>query len=206
MLEPPPDERILHLWRGLACAPHALTAPGVTVVSDDAARVTRPGWCGVVAIGGSGIVTTPARRPAALDQLLGSSPTPEMLTDPARVTDVIGPLQDVLGPADLQYGGGAVTPLQRALSVPSTSTDPLVQEALQLMPAADRSEAGFEDESIGAVFVAMGGDQPAAVAGYRVWEGIAAHIGVVTSPTARRRGPRRVAAEAASAYGPRIGA
>lgn len=199
MLPPPPDARVLGLWRSLANAPTAFAEPGVTLVSDDTARVTRPGWCGVVVIGDSAIVATPAARPPAIDRLLDSTSEPELLTDPAHVAGVIGPLESTLGPADLQYGevASAGAPLAHG---PLGFTDPMVQQALDLIPEEDRSEAGFEDDSIEAIFIATDDDRPVAVAGYRRWETTAAHLGVATTPASRNRGHGRTAAHAASAH------
>jgi hypothetical protein len=196
MLAPPPDHRVLELWRRLANAPDALAGPGVTIVSDDEARVAPPGWCGVVAIANAAIVTTPTARPAQIEPLLRSSLSPVDLTDPELVTDLIGSPTATRGPAALLYG--RVQPLGGSdVAGPFRTGDPLVQRALEPIPAEDAFEAGLQDDSVEAIFVAIDRDEPVALAGYRRWEGLAAHIGVATAPASRRGHGRRVAAAAA---------
>lgn len=199
MLADPPDDRVRDLWRRLAGAPDAFTDAGVVMVSGDEARVTRPGWCGVVALGDAALVTVPSLIDWT-ERLLGSSSlSPEALTDPDRVAEVIGPLASTLGPADLQYGF-VHGPMAPHVTGPAHFGDSLVQETLAAIPDDDRSEAGFGDASIESVFVAIAGDRPVAVAGYRVWEDLAAHIGVATTPATRRMGHGRAAAHAAAAH------
>ncbi len=187
------------MWRRLACAPTAFEEPGIQVVCTDEARLTRPGWCGVVVIGDSAVVVTPQKRPPQLDRLVESTPVPATLTDPRYVEDVIGPLEDSLGPADLQYG--AVRAARSAdVRGPLPLPDRLVERVLASAPPADRSEAGFEDGRMEAIFVALDGEQPLAASGYRQWAGGVAHMGVVTIPAARRRGLGRKASQAAAGH------
>ena len=51
-----------------------------------------------------------------------------------------------------------------------------------------------------AIFVALDGEQPLATSGYRRWPGGVAHMGVVTTPAARRRGLGRKASLAAAGH------
>jgi GNAT superfamily N-acetyltransferase len=187
------------MWRRLACAPTAFAEPGIQVVCNDEARLTRPGWCGVVVIGDSAVVVTPQKRPPQVDRLVESTSVPAALTDHRYVKDVIGPLEDSLGPADLQYG--AVRAARSAdVRGPLPLPDPLVERALASAPPADRSEGGFQDDRMEAIFVALDGEQPLAASGYRRWPGGVAHMGVVTIPAARRRGLGRKASLAAAGH------
>lgn len=51
-----------------------------------------------------------------------------------------------------------------------------------------------------AIFVALEGEQPLAASGYRRWPGGIAHMGVVTTPAARRRGLGRKASLAGAGH------
>lgn len=199
MLASPPDDRVVTMWRRLACAPTAFAEPGIQVVCTDEARLTRPGWCGVVVIGDSAVVVTPQKWPPLLDRLVGSTAVPATLTDPRYVEDVIGPLESSLGPADLQYG---TVRAARSADVrgPLPLSDPLVERVLASAPRADRSEAGFEDDRMEAIFVALEGEQPLAASGYGRWPDGIAHMGVVTTPAARRRGLGRKASLAGAGH------
>ena len=199
MLASPQDDRVVTMWRRLTCAPTAFAEPGIQVVCTDAARLTRPGWCGIVVIGDSAVVVTPQKRPPQVDRLVESTPVPATLTVPQYVEDVVGPLEASLGPADLQYG---TVPTARSADVrgPLPLPDPLVEGVLARVPPADRSEAGFEDDRMEAIFVALDGEQPLAASGYRQWAGGVAHMGVVTIPAARRRGLGRNASLAAAGH------
>jgi GNAT superfamily N-acetyltransferase len=199
VLASPPDDRAVTMWRRLACAPTAFEEPGIQVVCSDEARLTRPGWCGVVVIGDSAVVVAPQMPPPELARLVESTSVPVTLTDPRYVEDIIGPFKDSLGPADLQYGtvqAASSTDVRGPLPLP----DPLVERVLASAPPADRSEAGFEDDRMEAIFVALDGEQPLAASGYRQWPGGVAHMGVVTIPAARRRGLGRKASLAAAGH------
>ncbi|HEV2758626.1 MAG TPA: GNAT family N-acetyltransferase [Acidimicrobiales bacterium] len=150
-------------------------------------------------IGDSAVVVTPQKRPPQLDRLVESTAVPATLTDPRYVEDIIGPLEDSLGPADLQYGtiGAASSAHVRG---PLPLPDPLVERVWKNAPPAERSEAGFEDDRMEAIFVALDGEQPLAASGYRRWPGGIAHMGVLTIPAARRRGLGRKASLAAAGH------
>lgn len=195
----PPDERVVAMWRNLAGAPSAFTEPGIHLVVTDEARFTRPGWCGVVALGDSAVVVAPTAQSHRFDRLAESEPAPQELTEPAYVEATIGALEDTLGPADLQYGRVTSAP-SADLRGPLQYADPLLQRMLANVPPAEASEAGFADDSTEAIFVAVDNDEPMAASGYRTWPGEVAHLGVVTVPAARRRGLARRASLAAAAH------
>lgn len=150
-------------------------------------------------IGDSAVIVTPQKRPPQLARLVEFTPAPAALADPRHVEDVIGPLEDSLGPADLQYG--AVRAARSAgVRGPLPLSDRVVERALASAPPADRSEAGFDDGRVEAIFVALDGEQLLAASGYRQWAGEVAHMGVVTIPAARRRGLGRKASRAAAGH------
>lgn len=192
------------MWRDLACAPAALSSPGIELVCTDDARVAPPGWCGVVVIGDAAVVVSPTDQPESLTRLLESTSGPEALTDPRHVTQLAGPLEDALGPADLQYG--AVTASARSdVRGPLPPDDALVDEVLHGAPAADLTESGFADKSLSDLFVASDDGRPVAIAGHRRWPHEVAHMGVLTLPDARGRGFGRRAAQAAAGHATELG-
>lgn len=199
VLTSPPDDRVVAMWRDLASAPTAFAEPGVSVVCTDAARLTRPGWCGVVVLGGAAVVVTPLERPAQLDRLLASASTPLAFADPGYVEEVLGPLEETLGPADLQYGavrGAAGASVQGPLAF----WQPLVQRVRADAPAADCAEAGFEDEAMTGIFVAVARNRPVAMSGHRPWPGDIAHMGALAVPAVRGQGLGKESARAAAAF------
>lgn len=187
------------MWRELACAPNAFHGSGVSVVSTDAARVSPPGWCAVVVLGEAAVVVTPPERPARLDRLLASTTDLSALTDARHVEEALGPLAGTLGPADLQYGTVRGTSDTDVVG-PLSATDPIVQQLRATTPGEDLGEAGFEDDAMTAIFVALEGKHPVAMSGHRRWPGEVAHMGAVTTPAARNRGRGRRAAGAAAAF------
>lgn len=74
---------------------------------------------------------------------------------------------------------------------PAVSSDPEHAVALErLCPPDDVAEVGLSDMEYTCVLVDEDHEQllPLAGAGYDIWEGILAHLGVLTAPAERRRG------------------
>ena len=173
---------------------------GLDVAVSASSSLCPPGWVGVVALGGAAVAVAPDDGAAGLvRRALGGLPVPAM-TDPVSVSGRL-PVGEVLGPAALAFcdaarfrgaaaGAGGV--------VVVGAGDVGVRGLLGRVPAADAGEAGL-DEISSPAFVVRAGSDVVAAAGYRVWEGGAAHVSVLTAPAERGRGLARLVAGAAVA-------
>ncbi|MFE2327960.1 GNAT family N-acetyltransferase [Streptomyces sp. NPDC059385] len=195
------------LWEGLAQVPVSFAPPGgVDVVVSPRSGLCPDGWVGVVALGGSAIVTAPSDGIAVLVRDALRRLPVEAVTDGALVRQVL-PVARVLGPAALSY----VSPAGfRAVEAGASSVERL-SAAHPDMRRLERS-AGYEDAGEAALdeitspaFVVREHDRVIAAAGYRAWPGRTAHISVLTAPEARGRGLARVTGSLAVAHALAVG-
>ncbi|MDG6106934.1 GNAT family N-acetyltransferase [Dactylosporangium aurantiacum] len=194
------DDALLHRarrrWAALAGAPVVFRDAAVEVVASPQSSLCPPGWVGIVALGGAVIATAPGGGAAdTVRRALHDLPV-TAATDPAALRDVL-PVAGTLGPATLAYceaagfrpaGATAVEP------VPADHAD--LAALLARVPAGDAGESGLA-EITSPAFVLRGAAGVVAAAGYGVWPGGTAHIGVLTAPAARGRGLARAVATAA---------
>ncbi|MER6026951.1 GNAT family N-acetyltransferase [Streptomyces sp. NPDC001851] len=190
------------LWADLAQVPVSFAPPGgVNVVVSPRSGLCPVGWVGVVALGGSAIVTAPSDSAAVIVRdALGRLPV-EAVVDSALVREAL-PVARVLGPAALSYVSPAgFRPVEAgALTVERLSAaHPDVRILERVAGHEDAGEAAL-DEITSPAFVVREHGQVIAAAGYRTWPRRTAHVGVLTAPEARGRGLARVTGSAAVAH------
>ncbi|MFF2328734.1 MULTISPECIES: GNAT family N-acetyltransferase [unclassified Streptomyces] len=190
------------LWEHLARAPVSFAPPGgVNVVVSPRSGLCPVGWVGVVALGGSAIVTAPSDGTARMVRdALGGLPV-EAVVDSAVVREAL-PVARLLGPAALSYvsAAGFRSAETRASTVEQLSAaHPDVRSLEQVAGHEDAGEAAL-DEMTSPAFVVREHGQVVAAAGYRGWPRRTAHISVLTAPGARGRGLARVTGSAAVAH------
>jgi GNAT superfamily N-acetyltransferase len=182
------------MWRTLSTSDTAFEREGVVIVAADPG-LSRPGWTGVVVLGGAAVVTTP---PALLDRVSAAlAPVDDvaLLTSRDFMAARFGKLEESRGPAVLAYGDVAPES-SGTVAGPLDVGDRLVGEVLAGATADERDESGLAETESG-VFVAVAGDRPVAASGFRLWPEQVAHMSVLTASTHRGRGFGRVAASAA---------
>ncbi|MET8538523.1 GNAT family N-acetyltransferase [Streptomyces sp. NPDC005065] len=195
------------LWEDLAQAPVSFAPPGsVNVVVSPQSGLCPVGWVGVVALGGSAIVTAPSDSAAVIvREALGRLPV-EAVVDSALVREVL-PVARALGPAALSYVSPAgFRPVEAgALTVEQLSADhPDLRSLEQVAGHEDAGEAAL-DEITSPAFVVREHGQVVAAAGYRAWPRRTAHVCVLTAPETRGRGLARVTGSAAVAHALAVG-
>ncbi|MGI5284151.1 GNAT family N-acetyltransferase [Nonomuraea polychroma] len=193
-------DRARRMWASLARVP--VTFPrrgGVEVVVAPESLLCPPGWAGVVALDAAVLATVPhAELIEPLRDALVRQVT-ETGVDLGRLPSQL-PVAEVLGPATLAYldaedfvaaGHAGVA------SVPADHHD--VRALVASVPKEEAEESGL-DEITSAAFVIRGaGQDVVAVAGYRSWVDMAAHLSVLTAPRHRGRGLARQVASTAVA-------
>lgn len=187
------------LWEDIARVPVSFTPPGgVNVVVSPRSGLCPAGWAGLVALGGSAIVTVPSEGGAVLvrDALAGLPVG--AIADSSVVRQAL-PVARVLGPATLSYVSPAgFRPAEAAASAVELlpASDPALRRLGQASGDEDAGEAGLDDITSPAFAVREHG-QVVAAAGYRTWPSRTAHISVLTAPETRGRGLARVTGSAA---------
>ncbi|WTX11391.1 GNAT family N-acetyltransferase [Streptomyces sp. NBC_00005] len=190
------------LWQGLARVPVSFAAAGgVTVVVSPESGLCPVGWVGVVALGGSALVTVPSESVAVtVRDALARLPA-EAVVDDALVREVL-PVTGILGPAALSYVSPEVfRPVEAgAWTVERLpASHPELRSLEEAAGHEDAAEAALSEITSPAWVVRERG-QVVAAAGYRVWPGRTAHVCVLTAPEARGRGLARVTGSATVAH------
>ncbi|GAA2483261.1 GNAT family N-acetyltransferase [Streptomyces longisporus] len=194
--------RARRLWEDLAAVPVPFPPIGdVNVAVSPESGMCPAGWVGVVALGGSAIVTAPDDSAAAIVRDALRDLPVQAVVDADSVRTVL-PVSRVLGPAVLAY----LSPERfRTVhhDVPTVDQLPPNERELrkleEMAGPEDADEAGL-DEITSAAFVVRERGQVVAAAGYRTWPGRTAHICVLTAPQARGRGLARVTGSATVAH------
>ncbi|MFJ7496797.1 GNAT family N-acetyltransferase [Streptomyces sp. NPDC097727] len=188
------------LWQDLADGPVEFGRSAASVIVSPRSQLCPPAWCGVVVLGGAGIVTVPTAEVAVQLRKVVAEVPPAALVE----TDVLRarlPVADVLGPAALAYLSGADF---RPMSTDRTVTrvpagHPGLLALLTKAGQEDAGESGL-DEISSPAFVVFDGVEVVAAAGYQAWPGRTAHLSVLTAPEHRIRGLARTVASAAVAH------
>ncbi|MEU2364983.1 GNAT family N-acetyltransferase [Streptomyces noursei] len=190
------------LWEELARVPASFPPSGqVNVVVSPASGVCPAGWVGVVALGGSALVTAPTERTAGIVRAALTRLPVAAVVDGTSVREVL-PVSRMLGPAALSYvSPRGFRPLTSgALPVSQLSSDHRELRRLERRAGdADAGEAAL-DEITSPAFVVREQGQVVAAAGYGAWPRRTAHLCVLTAPAARGRGLARVTGSAAVAH------
>jgi len=190
------------VWQDLAGVPVTFAPTGgVDVVVSPQSGLCPAGWVGVVALGGSAIVTVPSGSVAAIvREALARLPV-EAVVDGVRVREVL-PVARVLGPAMLSYvSPGGFRPVEDGARTVEQlpASHPELRRLEQAAGGEDADEAALDEITSHASVVRERG-QVVAAAGYRVWPGRSAHVCVLTAPEARGRGLARVTGSATVAH------
>ncbi|MER6977736.1 GNAT family N-acetyltransferase [Streptomyces carpinensis] len=190
------------LWEELAGVPVSFAPTGgVNVVVSPESRICPVGWVGVVALGGSAIVTAPSEGDAVIvREALKGLPAHDVV-DGVLIPQVL-PVARVLGPATLAYVSLESFRPARADALTVMELPASRPELRRLDQAAGDEDAGEAalDEITSPAFVIREEGRVIAAAGYRTWPSRTAHIGVLTAPEARGRGLARVTGSAAVAH------
>ncbi|MFE9566276.1 GNAT family N-acetyltransferase [Streptomyces sp. NPDC006487] len=195
--------RAREVWEDLARVPVSFAPPGgVEVVVSPRSGLCPAGWVGVVALGGSAIVTAPSDAAAGLVRGVLEELSVEALVDGDSVRKAL-PVARVLGPAALAYvSPSGFRPVEAgALTVdrlPAAHPDVRGLERAAGPEAA--GEAALDEITSPAFVVRDGHGRAVSAAGYQVWPGRAAHVGVLTARGVRGRGLARVTGSAAVAH------
>jgi RimJ/RimL family protein N-acetyltransferase len=197
MVPDPLLARAQSLWASLAVAPVAFTRNGTSVVASPDSQLCPASWAGIVAVGGSAIVTVPSEAMVEPVVRAVQHASPDALTDPDALRAML-PVKEVLGPANLAY----VSPdafLPAASGTVTERLNPGHPDLLALLASVSREDA--EESGIGEltapVFVARESAKVVAAAGYERWPGETAHLCVLTDTAARGRGLAQRVASAA---------
>jgi GNAT superfamily N-acetyltransferase len=148
----------------------------------------------VVRLGETIAVAAPERALSRLSVL-----EPSQLLDVGSLLGALEPLTPyLLGAASLAFADhGTVAPVTPEDARPATETD--VEAVLSQCSVEERDESGLPD--MDRRWVALGEDgEPAGAAGYAVWGGELAHIGVAVAAASRGEGLGTRAARAATAH------
>ncbi|MFD6970530.1 GNAT family N-acetyltransferase [Streptomyces sp. NPDC059949] len=188
------------LWQDLAGAPVEFGRSDVSVIVSPRSNLCPPSWCGVVVLGGAGIITVPTAEVAVQVRMVAAAVPPAALVQ----TDVLRarlPVVEVLGPTTLAYLSG---PDFRPVSADRTVTrvpaeHPGLAALLTRAGQEDAGESGL-DEISSPAFVVLDGVEVVAAAGYQDWPGRTAHLSVLTLPEHRSRGLAKAVASAAVAH------
>jgi hypothetical protein len=199
MISDPLLRRAWLLWETLAAAPVSFTRNSLSVVASPESQLCPPSWAGIVALGGSAIVTVPSE--AMVEPVIRAFErgSPESLTDPEALRAIL-PVKEVLGPANLGY----VSPDTFLPAASDTVTEQLapghpdLRALLASVSLEDAEESGIGEITAPAV-VAREGAKVVAAAGYQMWPAETAHMCVLTDTAARDRGLAQRVASAAVA-------
>jgi GNAT superfamily N-acetyltransferase len=198
-LHPLTLERVRRVWREVTGAASAFRGPGwvVAAAPGDERRIL------VVRLGDAGVVSAPAELVAAVREVVAGAPAD--LTEPEAVVELLGavvPVAGVRGPAVLAYAdAGCFTPYEGA-GVAEVATVRAGDGGVTGLAAAcggDDAEESSITEMTSAVSVIRAGGRVVAAAGYEVWGGEVAQVGVLTDPRYRGRGLGTAVASAAVA-------
>ncbi|MEE1939369.1 GNAT family N-acetyltransferase [Streptomyces sp. TRM 70361] len=199
MTPDPLTARAHALWQELAGVPVEFGRSAAVVVSPRS-RLCPPSWCGIVVLGGAGIVTVPTVEAAVRLREVAVEVPPAALVQ-ADVLRVALPVAEVLGPATLAYASGPdFRPVLMERTVARLPADHPGLSAL--LVGAGREDAGESglDEISSPAFVVLDGAEVVAAAGYQVWPRGTAHLSVLTAPGYRGRGLAKAVASAAVAH------
>jgi GNAT superfamily N-acetyltransferase len=180
-------ERIRQGWRAELGAPAAFRGLGRHLHWQPTPDPAKGGWVWVVTLGDSTCVSLPPNAPARLHDLQQRDLDAD-LTDPATAARVLGPVEEVVGPATLAFLDPTAVDVD---DDPRVTSVPAGHPSLRYLAAAcgpeDAEESGIlAVESAVAVWQVAG--RVVAASGYQVWHGHLGHLSVLVDPAFRGRG------------------
>jgi GNAT superfamily N-acetyltransferase len=180
-------ERIRQGWRAELGTPAAFGGPGRHLHRQPTQDPATVGWIWVVGLGDSTCVSLPPNAPAWLHDLHQRDLDAD-LTDPATVAIVIGPVEEVVGPATLAFLDPTAVGIE---DDPRVTLVPAGHQSLRHLVAASGPHGAEESgilavESPVAVWQVAG--RVVAASGYQVWHGHLGHLSVLVDPAFRGRG------------------
>ncbi len=155
------------------------------------------GWVGIVTIDGDTIVSVPGYLHTVVEGGLGGR-LDRSLTDLENVARILGPPEDVLGPARLMYAERLAAPSAAEVTLGSIDQAGLAELTSACDPA-EVDEAGIRLRSLDGLVAGYLDGRAVAAAGSVSWPGGLGHIGVLTVPGFRGRGIGTTVAQAAAA-------
>jgi GNAT superfamily N-acetyltransferase len=180
-------ERIRQGWRAELSAPAAFRGPGRHVHLQPAQDSTKVGWVWVVALGDSTCVSLPPSASTLVHDLRQRDLDAD-LTDPATAGRVLGPVEEVVGPATLAFLDPTTVDIN---DDPRVALVPAGHQSVRHLAAASGPD-GAEESGILAVESAVAVWQVAgrvvAASGYQAWHGHLGHLSVLVDPAFRGRG------------------
>ncbi|PJE96729.1 GNAT family N-acetyltransferase [Streptomyces carminius] len=180
--------RVRALWQELAGVAVEFGRSAAVVVSPGS-RLCPPSWCGVVVLGGAGIVTVPTAGAAVRLREVAAEVPPAALVR-----------ADVLRATLAYVSGPDFRPVLGGRTVARLPADhPGLSALLVGAGREDAGESGLEEISSPA-FVVLDGAEAVAAAGYQAWPRGTAHLSVLTAPGCRGRGLAKTVASAAVAH------
>lgn len=189
--------RVSRAWRGLAGEDTPEHGSCVVIARREGSGIAPAGWVGIVSIDRDTIVSVPGQLHAVVEHRLGGRLDPS-LTQLENVARILGPPDDVLGPAALMYAERLRTP--PAAEVTLGSIDEAARaELMTACDPAEIDESGIASRSLTGLVAAYLDGRAVAAAGYASWPGGLGHIGVLSAPRFRGRGIGTTVAHAAAA-------
>jgi GNAT superfamily N-acetyltransferase len=194
------DAAVAHVswaWRGLAGEDTPEHGSCVVIGRQEGSGIAPAGWVGIVSIGKDTIVSVPKHLHAVLEHRLAGRLDPS-LTELENVARILGPPEDVLGPAVLMYAERLRTPPAAEVILGSIDEATLAT----LMSACDPAEideSGVASRSLDELVAGYLDGRAVAAAGCAIWPGGLGHIGVLSAPRFRGRGIGTTVAHAAAA-------
>jgi GNAT acetyltransferase len=189
-------ERVRRVWRELTGAASAFRAAGWVVAAGpgDERRTV------AVRLGDAGVVSAPAELVPVVREVVGGAAGD--LADPEAVVEALGavvPVADVRGPAVLAYADPGCFRPQNGPGVATVAAgDPGVVGLAAASGGDDADESSITQMTSPLSVVRVDG-RVVAAAGYEVWGGELAQVGLLTDPRFRGRGLGTAVASAAVA-------
>jgi GNAT superfamily N-acetyltransferase len=189
-------ERVRRVWRELTGAAAGFRGAGwvVAAAPGDERRIL------VVRLQDAGVVSAPAELVPAVREVVGGAPAD--LTDPEALVDLVRavvPVAGVRGPAVLAYADAGCFKPHAAAVVATVGAGDAGVVGLAAASRGDDAEESSITGMTSAVSVIRAGGRVVAAAGYEVWGGEVAQVGVLTDPRYRGRGLGTAVASAAVA-------
>jgi GNAT superfamily N-acetyltransferase len=194
------DAAVAHVsrvWRGLAGNDTPEHGSCVVVGWREGSGIAPAGWVGIVSIGQDTIVSVPRYLHAVVEGRLGGRLDPS-LTELENVARILGPPEDVLGPAVLMYAERLRTPPTAEVTLGSMN-EAARAELMGACDPAEIDESGIGSRSLDGLVAGYLDGRAVAAAGCAIWPGGLGHIGVLTAPRFRGRGIGTAVAHAAAA-------